>query len=33
MLGERFGASAEFWLNLQMMRDLEATRRHTRRAA
>ena len=33
MLGERFGTSAEFWLNLQMMRDLEAARRHLRRAA
>jgi antitoxin HigA-1 len=33
MLGERFGTSAEFWLNLQMMRDLEEARRHMRRAA
>lgn len=33
MLGERFGTSAEFWLNLQMAHDLEAARRHPRRAA
>ena len=33
MLGERFGTSAEFWLTLQMMHDLEAARRHMRRAA
>ena len=33
MLGERFGTSAEFWLNLQMMHDLELARRHMRRAA
>lgn len=33
MLGDRFGTSAEFWLNLQMMHDLEEARRHTRRAA
>jgi addiction module HigA family antidote len=33
MLGERFGTSAEFWLNLQMMHDLEQARRHLRRAA
>jgi addiction module HigA family antidote len=26
MLGERFGMSAEFWLNLQMMHDLEEAR-------
>ncbi len=33
MLGERFGMSAEFWLNLQMAHDLELARRHRRRAA
>ena len=33
MLGERFGTSAEFWLNLQMMNDLEEARRHMHRAA
>jgi addiction module HigA family antidote len=33
MLGERFGTSAEFWLNLQMAHDLEEARRHPRRAA
>jgi addiction module HigA family antidote len=33
LLGERFGTSAEFWLNLQMMHDLETTRRQMRRAA
>ena len=33
MLGERFGTSAEFWLNLQMAHDLELARRHMRRAA
>jgi len=33
MLSERFGTSAEFWLNLQMMHDLEAARRNMRRAA
>ena len=33
MLGERFGTSAEFWLNLQMMHDLELARRRMRRAA
>jgi addiction module HigA family antidote len=32
-LGERFGTSAEFWLNLQMAHDLEEARRHLRRAA
>jgi addiction module HigA family antidote len=32
-LGERFGTSAEFWLNLQMMHELEKARRHMRRAA
>jgi len=31
LLGERFGTSAEFWLNLQMAHDLEEARR--RRAA
>ncbi len=35
MLAERFGTSAEFWLNLQMMHDLEVARRqrHERKAA
>jgi addiction module HigA family antidote len=33
LLGERFGTSAEFWLNLQMMHDLEQARRHMNRAA
>ena len=33
LLGERFGTSPEFWLNLQMMHDLEEARRHMRRAA
>jgi addiction module HigA family antidote len=33
MLAERFGTSAEFWLNLQMAHDLEEARRHMRRAA
>jgi addiction module HigA family antidote len=33
LLGERFGTSAEFWLNLQMMHELEAARRHMHRAA
>ena len=33
MLGERFGTTAEFWLNLQMAHDLEQARRHARRAA
>ena len=33
LLGERFGTSAEFWLNLQMMHDLEEARRQMRRAA
>jgi addiction module HigA family antidote len=33
ILGERFGTSAEFWLNLQMMHDLEEARRHRQRAA
>ena len=33
LLGERFGTSAEMWLNLQMAHDLEKARRHLRRAA
>jgi addiction module HigA family antidote len=33
LLGERFGTSAEMWLNLQMAHDLEEARRHLRRAA
>jgi addiction module HigA family antidote len=33
LLGERFGTSAEMWLNLQMAHDLEEARRHMRRAA
>jgi addiction module HigA family antidote len=33
MLGERFGTSAEFWLNLQMAHDLEEARRNMYRAA
>lgn len=33
LLGERFGTSAEFWLNLQTAHDLEEARRHLRRAA
>jgi antitoxin HigA-1 len=33
LLAERFGTSAEFWLNLQMMHDLEEARRTMRRAA
>ena len=33
LLSERFGTSPEFWLNLQMMHDLEEARRHMRRAA
>jgi antitoxin HigA-1 len=33
LLGQRFGTSAEFWLNLQMMHDLEEARRHMRTAA
>ena len=33
LLGERFGTSAEFWLNLQMAHDLEQARRQRRRAA
>jgi addiction module HigA family antidote len=33
LLGERFGTSAEFWCNLQMMHDLEEARRQMHRAA
>jgi addiction module HigA family antidote len=33
LLGERFGTSAEFWLNLQVAHDLEQARRHLGRAA
>jgi addiction module HigA family antidote len=33
LLSERFGTSAEFWLNLQMMHELEEARQHMRRAA
>jgi plasmid maintenance system antidote protein VapI len=33
LLGERFGTSAEFWLNLQMMHELEEARQHMRRRA
>lgn len=33
LLGERFGTSAEFWMNLQMMHDLEEARQTMRRAA
>ena len=33
LLGERFGTSAEFWLNLQMAHDLEQARRHLGRMA
>jgi addiction module HigA family antidote len=33
LLGERFGTSAEFWLNLQVMHELEEARRRMRRAA
>jgi antitoxin HigA-1 len=33
LLGERFGTSAEMWLNLQMAHDLEEARRHMCRAA
>jgi addiction module HigA family antidote len=32
MLGERFGTSAEFWLNLQVAHDLEEARRRRRAA-
>src|ERR1700730_10942360 len=30
LLGERFGTSPEFWLNLQIAHDLEEARRHMR---
>jgi antitoxin HigA-1 len=33
LLGERFGTSAEFWLNLQTAHDLEGARRRRARAA
>ena len=33
LLADRFGTSAEFWLNLQMAHDLEHARRQRRRAA
>ena len=33
LLGERFGTSPEFWLNLQTQHDLEEARRHRRPAA
>ena len=33
ILSKRFGTSAEFWLNLQMMHDLEEARGKMRRAA
>ena len=33
LLGERFGTSAEFWLNLQTAHDLEAARRRMHRTA
>jgi antitoxin HigA-1 len=33
LLGWRFGTSAEFWMNLQMMHDLEVARRHMAPAA
>ena len=33
LLGERFGTSAEFWCNLQMLHELEQARRHMHRAA
>ena len=33
LLAERFATSAEFWLNLQMMHDLEEARGSRRRAA
>ncbi len=32
LLGERFGTSAEFWMNLQMAHDLEEARRGRRKA-
>ncbi len=33
LLGERFGTSAEFWMNLQAAHDLEQARRDMGRAA
>jgi antitoxin HigA-1 len=33
LLSERFGTSAEFWMNLQMQHDLDEARRRMRRAA
>jgi addiction module HigA family antidote len=33
LLGERFGTSAEFWMNLQTAHDLEVAREETGRAA
>lgn len=33
LLGKRFGTSAEFWMNLQVMHDLEEARRHMATAA
>ena len=33
LLGKRFGTSAEFWMNLQMMHDLEEARHHMLTAA
>ena len=33
LLGERFGTSAEFWMNLQMRHELEEARRHMPRRA
>jgi addiction module HigA family antidote len=33
LLGERFGTTAEFWCNLQMMHELEQARRQMHRAA
>ncbi len=33
MVGERFGTSAGFWLNLQIAHDLELARRHRQGAA
>jgi antitoxin HigA-1 len=33
LLGGRFGTSAEFWLNLRMMHELEEARQHMRGAA
>jgi addiction module HigA family antidote len=33
LLGERFGTSAEFWMNLQVAHDLEQARREMGRAA